>query len=102
MVRGTHRLRSEGLQDGHTKPDTKRNRHNTGSFVHIAAGIIGNKIAMWEEIEGKWCGARAKELYEGPILDALKAFHPRKKKFLLYEDNDPTGFKSKAGRRTLV
>lgn len=98
-VRGTHRLPSEGLNKGHTKPDTKRNRHNTGSSVHIAAGVMGDKIVLWEEIPGKkWNAQVAKELYEGPIHATLQAFHPKKKKFLIYEDNDPTGFKSAAAK----
>lgn len=35
-------------------------------------------------------------MYTGPIQRALKKKHPRARSWRVLEDNDPTGFKSKA------
>ena len=96
-VRGTHRLRKEGLKDGHTKPCTKRNRQNVGSHVHIAAGVCKGRIKMWHEVRGRWNGEAAKRLYEGATIATLKKEYPTRADYVLYEDNDPSGLKSSAG-----
>ena len=43
-VRGTHRFRSEGVKRGHTKPDSKRNRRNTGGVVTVLGGLMKEKV----------------------------------------------------------
>ena len=52
---------------------------------------------MWHFIESRWNGETAANSYEGPVLDALKKAFPRKRRFAVLEDNDPSGFKSSKG-----
>ena len=53
---------------------------------------------MWHVIEGKWCGAEAEKLYQDAVAPALKKKLPRKKEYLILEDNDPAGNQSARGR----
>ena len=46
---------------------------------------------------GRWNGQTASEFYKGPISKKLKAAFPARSKYLVLEDNDPNGFKSKRG-----
>ena len=97
-VCGALRTRQEGLNSGLTKPSMTKHKFNPGGHVHILAGICGDKVVLWEEIQGKWCGERAEEMYSGPIKEALKKARPGKRSWLIMEDNDPAGFKSSRGR----
>ena len=96
-VRGQLRTPSEGLLPGFTKPHAKRHKKNTGGRVMVLAGISEDRVAVWEEVRGRWNGARASEMYLGPIAKFLKAKYGNLPSYLIVEDNDPTGFKSKAG-----
>ena len=70
---------------------------NTGGRVIVCAGISGGKIVLWEYLGPRWCGQAAADLYKGPIQKALKKRRGDKRKYLLLEDNDRTGYKSKKG-----
>lgn len=96
-MRGQIRLPGEGLQKEYTKPNTKKHRMNTGGVVNIMAGISGDRVVLWEEVGKRWSGQRAAEMYSGPVIKCLRKVHGNKRKFLLVEDNDPTGFKSSKG-----
>ena len=61
-------------------------------------GICGDKVVLWEEIAGKWCGDKAAEMYGGPIKKTLQRHRPGKRSWLIMEDNDPAGFKSSKGK----
>ena len=63
------------------------------------AGICGDRIVLWEEVIGRWSGQRAADLYAGPIKRALQKHRPGKRSWLIMEDNDPSGFKSRKGIR---
>ena len=65
-VRGTMRTRQEGLSPGFTKPSLSKHKYNVGGHLHVLAGICGDKVVLWEDIGGKWCGERAAAMYEGP------------------------------------
>ena len=104
-VRFHLRSKSEGLADGFTKPSVKRHRVNVGGKVDVCAGVINGKIRLWHYLPKKnWSGAVAADAYKGPIAKALKAHRGDKAKYLVLEDNDPTGYKSgkaKAAKKDL-
>lgn len=96
-VRGHLRTRQEGLTKGFTKPNVKRNRVNPGGSVNVCAGIIHGRIRLWHYLPAKWSGQVAADLYKGPIRKVLHANLGAKRKFLILEDNDPSGYKTKKG-----
>lgn len=93
-VRGQLRLPSEGLQKNMTKPNKKKHRSNPGGVAQVCAGISGGRIALWEYFDGRWNGQKAADLYRGPIKTLLKRKFGNKKRYVIAEDNDPTGYKS--------
>ena len=97
-VRGALRKRSEGLVSELTRPSTKKHRYPPGAQAWVLAGICGKKIRLWQYIEGRWNSKIAAGMYLGPIQKALKKHRPEKKRWKIVEDNDPSGFKSSAGR----
>ena len=96
-VRFHLRTPSEGVLPEMTKPGRKKNRMNTGANALVCAGISGGKIAMWEYLPRRWCGAEAAKLYEGAIIKTLSKTRGVKPKYLVFEDNDPAGYKSGKG-----
>ena len=98
-VRGVMRTRQEGLLKGFTKPNIAKHKFNPGGSVSILEGICGDKIVLWEEIAGKWCGDKAAEMYSGPIKKVLQRRRPGKRSWLIMEDNDPAGSKSSKGKQ---
>ena len=101
-VRGVLRTRQEGLQPGFTKPSIVKHKFNFGGHANILAGICGDRVVLWEEIHGRWCGQRAEEMYAGPIKKVVERLRPGKRSWLIMEDNDPSGFKSARGLRAKV
>ena len=93
-VRGHLRTRSEGLSKGCTKPDKKKHRVNTGGNVKLCAAIIGGRVRVWHYLQKGWGGKVAKAFYEATLAPALKKHWGQKRKFVILEDNDPSGFKS--------
>ena len=93
------RTPSEGLQPEFTKPGKKKNKFNTGASVNICAGISNGKIVLWHELPKVWNGKEAAALYAGAIIKCLKKHRGTKRKYLVLEDNDPTGYKSNAAKR---
>ena len=47
--------------------------------------------------KGKWSGQAAADFYAGPLKKALVKAYPNKRKHLVLEDNDPTGYRSNKG-----
>ena len=94
-VRGHLRKKSEGLKKGFTKPDKKNHRLNTGGNAHFCAGIIAGRVRIWHYLPQKWNGSEAAALYKDVVAPALKRHRGTKGRYLVLEDNDPTGFKSK-------
>ena len=69
-VTGHLRLKSEGTEQGFTKP--KQNHQWLGiPSITISAVVSAEKLLVWEVIDGSWTGEKAKNLYEGPIKKAL-------------------------------
>ena len=94
-VRGHLRTKKEGLQPNFTKPNSRKNRMNTGAFVNVCAGVSGGKVVLWSYLDKRWCGEAAAGLYRHSIQQALVRNRGAKKEYLVLEDNDPTGYKSK-------
>ena len=94
VARGTFRKRGEGLGKGHIKP--KRNlKFNTGArSINVAAAISAKKLLMFHVRNGQ----AASDMYRNKLAPALRAAYPRKVRFNVLEDNDPSGYKSHAGR----
>ena len=54
-------------------------------------------MKLWHFLpKGKWNGSVAAETYRGPVHRALKTYRGQKRKYVVLEDNDPTGYKSRA------
>lgn len=92
------RTPGEGIMPGFTKPNQKRHQINPGGSVQICAGISGDRVVLWEEIQKRWNGERASEMYLGPILKTLKKVRGVKPSYMLCEDNAPAGYKSGKGK----
>ena len=98
-VRFHLRTPAEGVQPEMTKPGRKKNRMNTGAVAKVCAGISNGRIVMWEYLTKRWTGEEAAKLYQGAIIKTLKKARGVKPKYHVFEDNDPTGYKSKAGMK---
>ena len=96
-VRFHLRTPGEGVLPEMTKPGRKKNRMNTGANAKVCAGVSGGKIVMWEYLPSRWNGVEAANLYEGAIIKTLSKVRGIKPKYLVFEDNDPTGYKSGKG-----
>ena len=98
QVKGHLRTRGEGNAQHCKKPNARKNRVNPGGSVTVCAGIIDGKLRLWHHLEkGKWNGSVAASMYRGPLLKALQKHRGVKAKYLILEDNDPSGFKSRKG-----
>ena len=96
-VRGAYRTLGEGLDEAYVVIP-KDMRFNPGAqSCRIAAGVGGGRVRLWHEVGKKWTGKKAADLYKGPLLHALRRGWPTRRTWEVLEDNDPTGFKSKAG-----
>ena len=67
--------------------------------VTVTAAVIKGRIRMWEYVDGRWNGAKAAEMYEGPLGEAMSKAYPEhaakpRAKWVVMEDNDPSGYKS--------
>ena len=93
-VRFHLRTRGEGSLPEMQKPGRKKNRLNTGASAKVCAGVSGGRLVMWEYLPKQWNAKEAVKLYEGAIMTALKKARGTKPKYLVFEDNDPSGYKS--------
>ena len=93
-VRFHLRTPAEGAQPEMCKPGGKKNHMNTGAAANVCAGISGGRIVMWEYLPKCWNGAAAATLYRGAIIKALKKARGTKGTYTVFEDNDPSGYKS--------
>jgi hypothetical protein len=106
-ARGAFRGPGQGLAKGFVKPRSYLPTYTGaggGKAVNICAGIARGRVAMWHEVTGTWTGQQAAAMYSGPMLTTLKKVYParaanRRARWLIQEDNDPTGYKSGAALR---
>ena len=97
-VRFVLRSKRQGLKKGYTKPDKRKHRTNLGG-VNLVAGIIKGKVRIWHYFDGRWTAEKAADVYKNVVAPALVRAHGRKRRYTIVEDNDPTGYKSTAGKR---
>ena len=95
-ARGTFRAPGQGLAKGHTKPP-KKFKPGYGKHVQVAVAISAKKVLTCHVVKGKWSGEAARQMYTDSLGPALRRLRPHKRRFLVLEDNDPTGYKSGAG-----
>ena len=100
-ARGTFRKKGEGLARGHVKP-RKGAKLNFGGNVMVAVAISASKVLACHPVIGRWNGPQAVEMYSKSLAPALRKAYPTKKRFLLLEDNDPTGYKSNVAKAAKV
>lgn len=82
------------LIPGYVKP-SKTLKYNSGARgVKVLAGVGGGKVLVWSAIDGQWNGDVAAKMYTGPVRRAWQNAFPNKRRFVVLEDNDPSGFKS--------
>ena len=98
VARGTFRKAGEGLAKGHVKPKNNL-KFNTGAqSLNVAAAISAERTLMFHVIDGRWNSESASDMYRNKLAPALRKAFPTKRRFLLLEDNDPSGYKSRAGK----
>ena len=98
-IHGAYRTLAQGLDEAYVVAP-KALRYNSGARpVKIAGGVGKGRVRLWTDIGKKWNASVASDLYLNDIHTALRRACPGKRKYLMLEDNDPTGFKSKAGER---
>ena len=96
-LRGAYRQPGQGLDEAYVV-QPKRLAYNPGvRSARVAAGMGAGRVRLWEEVKGSWTGQAAAKLYKGALLHAVQRGWPGKRRFSVLEDNDPTGFKSRAG-----
>ena len=90
--RGTYRAPGQGLDRGHVKP-RKDLKQNFGPSVNVSVAISATKVLMCHVVKGPWNKESATDMYENALGPALRTEHPGRRRFLVLEDNDPTGYK---------
>ena len=98
--RGAYRMLGQGLDEPYVK-SSKALKYNPGARgVKVLAGVGNGKVMLWEYIDKRnWSGSVAAEMYEGPLLRALRRNYPQRRgAWRVLEDNDPSGFKSSKGK----
>ena len=102
--RGVYRGPGDGKYESwYVKPKGEL-RYNTGmKSACIMGGIGKGKVLMWAENPAKkWSGKAAATMYKKNLAQGLRKAYPAmgkkpKPSWVVLEDNDPAGYKSKAG-----
>ena len=96
-VRGAYRERNQGLGEGYVVVPKDLKQNTGAAAAKIAGGVGKGRVLLWHDVGRAWNGKAASDLYLGPLRAALRRSFPKKRKFMVLEDNDPSGFKSAAG-----
>ena len=73
---------------------------NFGKSVQVSVAICAKKVLSCYIVKGTWTADVACDMYKNSLAPALRKTFPSKRRFLLLEDNDTTGFKSNAAKDT--
>lgn len=94
------RADGDGLRAPYVRP-RKDQKTNTGSRgIMVLAGVGKGKMLLFEFLDKKrWNSKTAVSMYTGPVVKSLRKAYPRRKRFSVLEDNDPSGFKTKGAER---
>ena len=95
-VTGHLRKKSEGTKRGCTKP---RQQHAWLGIpsVTISAAVAKDRVVMWHAHTEPWNGATAAQMYQGPLLSALRHVWGRRRRYCIVEDGDRKGNQSSKG-----
>ena len=94
-VHRTFRKRGQGLDKAHVKPRKATSGTFGSKSVLVAVAISARKVLMCHVVPGKWSGSAAATMYSSSLGPALRKTYPSKKRFVVLEDNDPSGYKAK-------
>ncbi|CAK0879106.1 unnamed protein product [Prorocentrum cordatum] len=100
-ARGTYRAKGKGLAKGHVKP-RRSLKVLFGKGVNVAVAISAKKVLMCHVVPKQWNAAEASTMYSKSLSPALRRACSGKTRFLVLEDNDPSGYKSKSAVQTKV
>ena len=96
-IRGAYQQRGATPKKWLVKPSGGVNKAKYPG-IQVTAAVIKGKIRVWRYVDGKWNATAAAEMYEHALAPALKKAYPKHNgPFMIIEDNDPTGYKSKLG-----
>ena len=98
-VHRTFRKSGQGLAKGHVRPRKATSGAFASQSVLVGVAISAKKVIMCHVVDGKWNGAAAAKMYSRSLAPALRKAYPSKNRFLLLEDNDPSGYKSKVAKQ---
>ena len=103
-VRGAYRSGSSAVQGHLVKPKGQLKYPAPG--VQVTAGVIKGRVRFWRVVEGRWNSVKAVEMYKALEKAMAKAFPDhaarRRAKWIILEDNDPSGYKSTVAQATKV
>ena len=104
IVRGAYRSGSSAVQGHLVKPKGQLKYPAPG--VQVTAGVIKGRVRFWRVVEGRWNSVKAVEMYKALEKAMAKAFPDhaarRRAKWIILEDNDPSGYKSTVAQATKV
>jgi len=100
LVRGGYRARGDAPETWLVKQKSSQKFPVKG--VQVTAAVVAGKIRMWRYVGASWCATEAVTMYKDleKILNKVnpaRAARPRHH-WTILEDNDPAGYKSRAGR----
>ena len=95
-ITGHLRKASEGIEKGFTKPRTKHSWTGVPSIT-VAAAVNKKRVIMWHTLDKPWNGTTAADMYQGPLLAALRRTYGKKKSYTIVEDGDRKGNQSGKG-----
>ena len=67
-----------------------------GKSVIVSVAISAKRVLMCRVVPDRWNASEAAAMYRTSLGPALKRASPGKKRFLVLEDNNPSGYKTKA------
>lgn len=98
-VHRTFRKRGQGVAKGHVRPRKATSGTFGAKSVLVGVAICAKKVLMCHVVDGKWNGAAAAKMYSSSLVPALRKAYPSKSRFLVLEDNDPTGYKATVAKQ---
>ena len=93
-VRGAYRTAEKAVDANFVKP--KNTIKYPTKRCCVTAGVVKGKNRLWHYIDGPWSAKAASLMYTKHLAPALRKAYPGKKRFIVMEDNDPAGYKSKS------
>jgi hypothetical protein len=96
VARGAFRAEGEALTKGHVKPRRDSRPRLSTKSVMVSCAVCADKVLMWHVVDGQWNGDAAVTMYK-KLGKALRNHYGDRRSFVILEDNDPSGYKSRKG-----